>query len=166
MDTLDGPIFGPKDIQSYMTCNGIQGRIIYCDVPTLSVEAAALALNTSPENIVKSILFLVSDKPVIGIACGTARINYKAISDYYQIGRKQVKIASAPVVLNITGYQAGTVPPFGHRLPISTLIDQRVVKQEWVFAGGGAENVLILIKSADILEATHAQVLDLQFTGK
>lgn len=166
MDTLNGPIFGPEDIQSYMTCNGIQGRIIYCDASTLSVEAAARALNTDPENIVKSILFLVSGKPVIVIACGTERINYKAISDYYRIGRKQVKIASAPVVLNITGYRAGTVPPFGHRLPVTTLVDQRVVKQEWVFAGGGAENALVFIQTSDILGVTHAQVLDLQATGK
>ncbi len=53
------------------------------------------------------------------------------------------------------------MPPFGHRIPLTTLMDKRVLEQPDVYAGGGAENTLIHLNPEDILETTRAQVMDL-----
>jgi prolyl-tRNA editing enzyme YbaK/EbsC (Cys-tRNA(Pro) deacylase) len=153
---------GPDELKAFMAMQQVDGEIIHCHVPTPTVEAAAQALGTHPENIIKSILFIVSGQPVIAITCGTAYVDKRAIGDHYHIGRKQVKTADAETVLAVTGYAAGAVPPFGHRQPLATFLDPQVIKQEWVYGGGGAENALLRVRSSDILRVTNGQILDMR----
>ena len=62
---------------------------------------------------------------------------------------------------DISGFEVGAMPPFAHRGRIPTLLDQRVLEQPVVYAGGGAEDVLLRLSPEDILRVTEAQVLDL-----
>ena len=155
------PLLNPADLQTYLHAHGISGEIIHLAAPTPTVETAAQAMETSPEHIVKSILFLVLDQPVLAITCGTAHVNYRALAAIYGINRKRIKLASPEVVMSIAGYEVGAMPPFGHRVPLSTVIDQRVLEQSVVYAGGGAENVLVRLSPIDILRVTQARIEDL-----
>jgi prolyl-tRNA editing enzyme YbaK/EbsC (Cys-tRNA(Pro) deacylase) len=65
------------------------------------------------------------------------------------------------MVLEISGYEVGAMPPFGHRQPLNTVIDRRVLDFSDAYAGGGAENVLLHLNPQDILRVTGARVLDL-----
>ncbi|MDD2695193.1 MAG: YbaK/EbsC family protein [Anaerolineales bacterium] len=151
----------PRDVQAYMDVHAIPGVIVQLDVPTLTVEAAALAVNVPPQRIVKSILFLVAERPVLAIACGLDYIERRAIANLFGVGRKRVKLATEEEVLQIAGYPAGAMPPFAHQQPLETLLDQRVLAQEQVFAGGGAENALLRLPPQEILRASGARVMDL-----
>ena len=151
-----------EDLDVFMRAQLIPGKILRLDVPTPTVESAARAVSAGPDSIVKSIVFLVAGKPVLAIACGLAYIDRRAIASVLGTGRKQVKLASAEEVLFITGYPVGGMPPFGHRHPLPTLIDRRVVEAgEIVYAGGGDDRSLLQIDPETILNATRAQVIDL-----
>jgi prolyl-tRNA editing enzyme YbaK/EbsC (Cys-tRNA(Pro) deacylase) len=65
------------------------------------------------------------------------------------------------MVLEISGYEVGAMPPFGHRQLLTTLIDRRVLDFTDAYAGGGAENALAHLNPQDILRVTGAKVLDL-----
>lgn len=136
-------------------------EILHLDVPTPTVETAAKAVGTWVEHIVKSILFIIEDRPVLTITSGTAYVDRRAIANLYDVGRKRVKLASAEVVLSICGYEVGAMPPFGHLRRLPTLLDRRVLEQPEIYAGGGAENVLVRLSPEDILRVTQAQVIDL-----
>ena len=151
----------PGDIQAYLEEQGILGEILVLEVPTPTVEDAASAVGTTPQQIVKSILFIVVDKPVLAISCGTDRVDRRAIAGVFGVGRKKVKLASPEIMLEVSGYEVGAMPPFAHRQKIKTLLDQRVLQQPVVYAGGGAENALLRLSPEDILLATNAQVMDL-----
>ncbi len=151
----------PNDIQTYLEEQDIPGEILVLEVPTPTVEDAASAVGTTPQQIVKSILFMVGDRPVLAVSCGTDRVDQRVIAGVYGVGRKKVKLASPEVMLEVSGYEAGAMPPFAHRQKIKTLLDQRVLQQPVVYAGGGAENALMRLSPEDILEATNAQVMDL-----
>lgn len=151
----------PSDIQAFLEDQNISGEILFLEVPTLTVEAAASAVGTSPQQIVKSILFIVGDEPILAVSCGMDRVDRRAIAAVCDVGRKKVKLASPEIMLEVSGYEVGAMPPFAHRQKIKTLLDQRVLQQPVVFAGGGAENALLRLSPDDILEATNAQVLDL-----
>ena len=110
----------PSDLQDFMEQNKIDGEIVFLDEPTPTVEVAAKVVGTHPDQIVKSVLFTVRDDRVIAMACGTQLIERRAIAALYGVGRKQVKLANAEIVLETTGYPVGTVPPFGHPQPIRT----------------------------------------------
>jgi prolyl-tRNA editing enzyme YbaK/EbsC (Cys-tRNA(Pro) deacylase) len=151
-----------SDLQAYLSANHVTAEIIHCDIPTPTVEAAAGAMGTLPERIVKSILFVVREEPVLAIACGTSAIERRAIAALFGVGSKQVKLAPSPLVLELTGYPAGAVPPLGHRRKIPTLIDLRVLAQPEVYAGGGEENALLRIAPVEIQRLTGARAVDLQ----
>jgi prolyl-tRNA editing enzyme YbaK/EbsC (Cys-tRNA(Pro) deacylase) len=151
----------PTDLQSFMDQNAIPGEIIFLDKPTPTVETAAQALGTSPEHIVKSVLFTIGDERVLAIARGTQHIEQRAIAARFGVGRKRVKLAQADTVLAVTGYPVGTVPPFGHKLPMQILIDPGVFEVPEIYAGGGAHNAMVRLNPHDIQRTTQAEVMGL-----
>ncbi|MBE0408929.1 MAG: YbaK/EbsC family protein [Anaerolineales bacterium] len=151
----------PNDLDIFMQEQGMSGQILFLNSPTPTVEAAAQAVGTSTEQIVKSILFLVNERLILAVTCGEALVDRKAIASLFGVGKKKVKLASPEVVLRETGFSVGSMPPFGHRSKLLTLLDQRVLEQPEVFAGGGAENALVKLDPRAILETTNAQVIDL-----
>lgn len=169
-DKQDGVerLLNSSDLQSFMSAHNLTGEILRLSVPTPTVETASQAAGVHLDQIVKSILFLVEDlpgaqpyQPVLAIACGTAHVEQRAIAAHYGVGRKRVKLASPEQVRSITGYEVGALPPFGHRQPLPTLLDHRVLNLPQVYAGGGEENALVRLDSRDIARLTGAVVLDL-----
>jgi prolyl-tRNA editing enzyme YbaK/EbsC (Cys-tRNA(Pro) deacylase) len=153
--------FGPVDLSRYMQAKHIPGEILQLSSLTPTVEAAAGAVGTEPERIVKSILFLVDGRPVLAITCGTDRVETRALAARFGVGRKRVKLADAATVVLETGFEIGAMPPFGHRNRLPTLLDPRVLAQPEVYAGGGSDSALVRLSPQAILEATQAEVLDL-----
>lgn len=152
---------GPADLEAFMRANQIPGKILQLDAPTPTVDAAAQAVQTLPERIVKSILFMINGEPLLAISCGAWRVDQRAIALHMEVGRKRVKLASPQTVMTETGFEVGAMPPFGHRYPLPTLMDKRVLQQPSVYAGGGAENALVHLSPEEILRVTHAEVIDL-----
>jgi prolyl-tRNA editing enzyme YbaK/EbsC (Cys-tRNA(Pro) deacylase) len=153
---------GMEELKMYMQTHDIRGEFVRLEVPTPTVETAAQAVGTGPDQIIKSILFLVDSHPVLAIACGLSNIQRRVIADFYGVGKKKVKLADSDTVLQVSGYEVGAMPPFGHRQRLNTVIDRRVLDLPSAYAGGGAENVLVQIKPQDILQVTGATVLDLR----
>ena len=150
--------YNSRQLAQFMAERSIPGEIIHCPEPTPTVQAAARVMRVAEEQIAKTVLFTVSGNPVAVIACGTRPIDQKRIAARFGVGRKQVKLAGPEMVLTVTGYPAGTVPPFGHRQKIQTLIDPRVIEQTQIFAGGGEEDALVRLNPAVILQATGGEV--------
>lgn len=159
---MDHPdILGPDDLQAFLKAHHIPGEFLYLDNPTPTVETAALAVGAQPEQIVKSILFLVDGEPVLAITCGTSFVERRAIAARYGVGRKKIKLAAPETVAETTGFLVGAMPPFGHRKLLPTLIDRRVLDKPVVFAGGGSDYTLLRLDPDTILQVTHGVVLDL-----
>jgi Cys-tRNA(Pro) deacylase len=152
---------GVNELRIFMQTYDIPGELVILDVPTPTVESAAQAVGSKPEQIIKSILFVLDDRPVLAIACGLSNIDRRAIADIFGAGKKKVKLASPQMVLEISGYEVGAMPPFGHRQKLTTLIDQRVLDFSDAYAGGGAENVLVHLNPQDLRQATGGVVLDI-----
>ena len=147
-------------ISAYLCAHDIPGEVVLLPRHTPTVEDAARAVGTSVERVVKSLLFLAADTPVLVIAKGAARVDYKRVADYLGLPRKRVKMADAPMVLEITGFGVGTVPPFGHKSRLRTLIDAGVLAQPEVYAGGGAIDALLRIAPSEIVKATNAETVN------
>ena len=152
---------GVDDLRLFIQSHTIPGEIIQLSEPTPTVETAAQAVGTQAEQIIKSILFIVCDQPVLAIACGLSNIQRRAIADLFGVGKKRVKLATPDAVLDISGYEVGAMPPFGHRQPLDTVIDRRVLDYADAYAGGGAENALLHTNPQEILRVTGGTVLDL-----
>lgn len=152
---------GSADLQAYMQTHGIVGEFLHLDAPTPTVEAAAEVVGALPDQIVKSILFMVDGEPALAVACGTRHVERRVLARYYEVGKKRVKMANPDQVLEYAGYLVGTVPPFGHRQTLPTFLDHRVLNHEIVYAGGGAIDALIRLESENIKQAINPEIIDL-----
>ena len=150
----------PTHITAFCQQHGLAAEVVTLPEHGATVEAAAQALGVSVESICKSVLFLVDAQPVLVIANGTRRIDYKRVADHFGVNRKRTKLADAATVLAVTGFAVGTVPPFGHTQPLRTVVDRGVLAQPIIYAGGGALDALVRTTPAEVIRATQAETVD------
>lgn len=152
----------------YIVQHGIAAELVRPAQDTPTVALAAQALGCQPEQIVKSVLFLVKNgarfDPVLVIANGVSPIDSRKLADLLQVGRKRIRLAPAEAVLAQTGYPAGGVPPFGFHQAIPTYIDCRVFDQSLLYGGGGDDHTMLRITPAELLRVTAGQIVDLRAT--
>jgi prolyl-tRNA editing enzyme YbaK/EbsC (Cys-tRNA(Pro) deacylase) len=148
------------DLVAFIATHNVTAEIIRTVAHTPTVEAAAQALGVHPDQIIKSILCLADGAPALVVACGTARIDLKRVADSLGLARKRVKMADALTVFEISGFEVGAMPPFGHKLELRTLIDARVFAQAEVYGGGGDINAMMRIAPVEILRVTGGEQVD------
>lgn len=133
---------------------------MHLEAETPTVATAAEAIGVQPDQIIKSVLFLAGDRPVLVIANGLARIQRKQLADVLSLSRRRVKMADGEQVNAIAGFPIGAVPPFGHPQKLDTLLDQGVLLQEEVFGGGGEVNALMRVPVPELQRVTDARIVD------
>ncbi len=151
----------PDDLAAFITRHGITAEIVHLANETPTVEDAARALGTDPNHIAKSLLFLVAGSPTVVIACGPSPVSRRRLAAHFKVSPKRIKLADPQAALAATGYPVGALPPFGHRRPLPTLIDRRVLAQDQIFAGGGSIHDLLRVNPRELARLTGAAELDL-----
>jgi len=158
---LSEPILTPTDLSAFIARAGIAAGLVIPPVETPTVPAAAAALGVAPAQIIKSLLFLVRDRPILVITNGAAPVDRGVLAQRFGVGKKQIRLADPEAVLRITGYPVGGVPPFGHRTAVPTLLDRGVLAWDVVYGGGGDERTLLKITPGELARATGADWVDL-----
>lgn len=148
----------PDNLEAFLHEHGIEATLVYPGAPTPTVPAAASALGVDEDQIVKSVVFLVDDRPFVVYANGTRRVDPRKLADRLDVSRKKVKLADADQVLELTGYAVGTVPPVGLKTRIPAFLDPAIQQHAEIFAGGGGINALLKLTPAELLRATNAEV--------
>lgn len=146
---------GREELGTYIVSKRIDATILDLDEPTPTVEAAAEVLGVNPAQIIKSILFLIKGddgqfQPLMVITNGTGRIDYTALAQLLATSRRNIRIASADQVEELTGFAVGTVPPFGHTTSLPTIIDERVLQQDVIYGGGGSMQALMRLRVSEL----------------
>ena len=151
-----------KELEAFLQERQSRARIVRLDRDTTTVASAAEALGVSPDRIVKSLVFIAGEEPVLVIAAGPDRVDRRRLAEIFGLPSGQVRLATPEAVLAATGYPVGGVPPVGHARPIKVYIDRRVAQAPTtVFGGGGAGRVLLEIEPAELIRLTGAQIIDL-----
>ncbi|GAB4444114.1 MAG: hypothetical protein Fur0044_40500 [Anaerolineae bacterium] len=146
------------DLQHFIEAQNIEATILSMAEHTPTVPDAARALGVEPEQIIKSLVFLVYEEPLLVINNGLAKVDRRKVADRLGVGKKQVKFASAEQALEITGYVVGSMPPFGHRRKLRTLVDQAITGFQVIFGGGGDIDAMMRLTVAELLRVTEGEV--------
>jgi len=150
--------FTSDDLQRFIERNRIQATILPMAGHTPTVSDAARELGVETECIIKSLVFMSDGSPLLVITNGLARVDRRKLAAYQGVGRKKVKFASADQALAITGFVVGSMPPFGHRQQLPTVVDPAVSQLETVYGGGGDINAMMRLTSRELIRATGAQI--------
>jgi Cys-tRNA(Pro)/Cys-tRNA(Cys) deacylase len=120
--------------------------------PLESLEQAARERNQQPDQVVRSILFRLSaDEFVMVLTAGRDQISWPLLRKY--LGVSRLTLATRAELLERTGYEPGTVAPFGLPQPVRVLVDERVLAQEVVSLGSGVRGTAVILTSADLRKA-------------
>jgi prolyl-tRNA editing enzyme YbaK/EbsC (Cys-tRNA(Pro) deacylase) len=143
-------------LQTYLQEQQIQAEHLSFDQPCHSVAEAALAVNASPEELVKNICLLDSDDQLItAIVKGEDRVSVSRIAKMLQ--RDGLRLATPEEILSKTGYPCGGTPSFGYQAMF--LIDPKVMEREIVYTGGGSETSLVKISTEELVRANQGTIL-------
>ncbi|MCB0154566.1 MAG: hypothetical protein KDF65_07200, partial [Anaerolineae bacterium] len=147
------------DLQRFIDAHQIEATILPMAEHTPTVPDAARALGVATDQIIKSLVFVIEGEPLLVINNGTALVDHKSIATKLGVGRKRVKFATPEQALEISGYVVGSMPPFGHKQRLHTLVDSAVAELDVVYGGGGVVDAMMRLTSAELLRVTAAEVV-------
>lgn len=140
---------------------GIPHRIFRHEIPVTSLEQAASDRGQRPSQIVRTILFRVTENEfALVLAAGPNQLSWKTLRKI--LGRSRITMATDDEVLAVTGYRVGTVGPFGLAKQARVLMDANVLREDEVSIGSGMRDTAVILKSADLRHALRdAEVVEL-----
>jgi len=115
---------------------------------TKTAEDAANAIGCPVAAIVKSLVFMVEDDPVVALVPGDLRLDTDKLSAV--AGGGAVRRASLDQVREATGYAAGGTPPFGHARPLLVFADPALQRNDPVWAAAGTPTTVFPISISDL----------------
>ena len=147
---------GPSDLAKLIEENGIAARLIPAGDAATSMKAAT-ALGVEISRIVKTVVFIDNEgKPHAVVLLGSRRVNQSKLAKL--LGVRRVRLATRSEVAELTGYEAGGVPPIG--IPIDTIIDSELAAINGeVYAGGGDPSTLLEIRVEDIIKIQRPRIM-------
>jgi prolyl-tRNA editing enzyme YbaK/EbsC (Cys-tRNA(Pro) deacylase) len=132
---------------------------------TSTAEAAARAVAAPQGSIVKSLIFLADDAPLLVLVSGDHRADVRRLRVVLGLSKRRLRIARPSEVLAFTGFEVGGVPPVGHEKPLRTLIDGTLSRFNTVWAAAGSPNAVFPISYERLVTLTGGEVMDLVEVG-
>jgi prolyl-tRNA editing enzyme YbaK/EbsC (Cys-tRNA(Pro) deacylase) len=134
----------------------LEERGLRIEVVTLTDSArtaalAASALGIEVGQIVKSLVFVRGDEPVLVLCAGDRRVD---------ADRLGLSPANADLVRSVTGFSIGGVPPLGHDTELPTTSDESLRRFDVLWAAAGTPHDVFGIEIQALIDAIPgAQVL-------
>lgn len=123
-----------------------------------SLEEAAAARGVDPEAMVKTIVVRRGeDDYVLVLVPGSRVIAWPRLRAVLEVNR--LSMPDADEAKAATGYERGTITPFGLSRPWPVIADSRI-EGATVSVGGGTHGVGVLIAGDELVAATSATVAD------
>jgi prolyl-tRNA editing enzyme YbaK/EbsC (Cys-tRNA(Pro) deacylase) len=150
-------------VQAALQGLGMSGSVVKLPVDARTSQQAADALGVAVGRIVKSLVFLVGEQPVLVVASGANRVDESRLG---ALAGGPVRRANAATVREITGYAIGGVPPFGHRSPITTYVDRDLIRYDLVYAAAGTPDCVFPLTPDELVRGTAGRIEDVKETAQ
>ncbi|WP_142122186.1 aminoacyl-tRNA deacylase [Rarobacter faecitabidus] len=127
--------------------------------PVKSLAEAAAVRGVEPRQIVKTIVVRRGDGDYLfALVPGDRTISWAKLRALLGVGR--LSMPDADVAFEATGYERGTITPFGSLTPWPVFVDESIAGQE-ISLGGGAHDVAVTLLANDAIKALGATVADI-----
>lgn len=144
-------------VRDYLSLHGLADDIIdFGDRSTKTCELAADAVGCEVGQIVKSLVFVADERPVLAMVAGDRRGDTAAIAAL--LGAESVHFAAADTVRSATGYAIGGVSPYDLPADLIVLIDDSLERFEVLFTAAGTPSSMVRVQRETLLRLTDGQV--------
>ena len=123
-----------------------------------SLEEAAAARGLTPDRVLKSIVVRRSDRDFLFVLVpGGRTISWPKLRSHLSV--KRLSMPSAAEALSVTGYERGTITPFGSSTPLPVIADAAIPPGP-VSIGAGAHGVAFTVDASALAQALEAETAD------
>lgn len=137
---------------------GLEVKVREFPEGTRTAADAAAAIGCDVAQIVKSLVFVADDRPVLVLTSGVNRVDEQRLAAL--LGAARVRKADAGEVRDATGYAIGGTPPVGHDAPLTIVCDRDLTRYDEVWAAAGTPNHVFPLTPDRLLAVTGAEVAD------
>jgi len=137
---------------------GLDIEVVEYPEGTKTAAAAAAAVGCPVSAIVKSLVFVVDERPVIALVPGDLRLDPDRLAA--AAGGRQARRAGLEEVRAATGYAAGGTPPFAHATDLPVYADRNLARHELLWAAAGTPSTVFEISLDDLIAASGAEWAD------
>jgi prolyl-tRNA editing enzyme YbaK/EbsC (Cys-tRNA(Pro) deacylase) len=116
---------------------------------TKTADDAARAIGCDVAQIVKSLVFIADDHPVLALTSGRHRVDPDALATL--CGASWARRATPEEARAATGFGVGGTPPFGHPGTIRTLVDETLLRFDQVWAAAGTPDSVFPVEPGVLL---------------
>ena len=155
---MDQRLSAPNRVRAALAAAGVAARVDEFASSTRTAQDAANAVGTSVGQIVKSLVFLAGEAPVLALVSGANQLDPARLAELTGVA---IGKADAEVVRQATGYAIGGVPPIGFPAPIPTFIDRDLLQYDVVWAAAGTPRHVFPIAPVDLVRITGGRVAEL-----
>ena len=134
-------------------------EVIVLDSSARTAIEAASSLGCEVGAIVKSLLFKTEQNYTLCLVSGDKKASLNKIKKILKI--KNVSMAVADDVKNVTGFTIGGVSPIGHLNRVKVLIDSSLKRFDYLFAAAGHPNCVFKISFKDLSIITKGSIEEL-----
>jgi Cys-tRNA(Pro) deacylase len=142
-------------VRAFAAERGVAIEIRRFPASTRTAQDAAREIGVSVGEIVKSLVFVAADRPIVVLCCGDRRVSEERLRE--AVGASAVRRTTAEEAKRYTGYAIGGVPPFAHETPCETVIDEEMSRFERVWAAAGLPDAVFEIAVTDLRRLAEAK---------
>jgi prolyl-tRNA editing enzyme YbaK/EbsC (Cys-tRNA(Pro) deacylase) len=124
-----------------------------------TASEAAEALGATVAQIVKSLVFLAGEEPIMVLASGANQVDTEKVATLVGV---PVGRAGARTVRDATGYAIGGVPPVGHSTEMRILLDRDLLLHAELWAAAGTPNAVFPTNPDELHDLTCGEWADIK----
>ena len=125
--------------------------------PVRSLAEAAEARGVTPAQVVKTLVVRRGeDDHVLVLVPGDRTIAWPKLREL--LGVSRLSLPDARIAREATGYERGTITPFGSVRKWPVIVDSEIAGE--ITLGAGAHGVAVAVETADVVAALGATVAD------
>jgi prolyl-tRNA editing enzyme YbaK/EbsC (Cys-tRNA(Pro) deacylase) len=129
---------------------------------TKTAQDAARAIGCEVGQIVKSLVFMADDRPLLALTSGANRVDVGRLAKL--TGAGEVRRATPEEARTATGFAVGGTPPFGHPERVRTYLDRDLLEFDEVWAAAGSADSVFGTTPEELRRTALAEVVDLKET--
>lgn len=145
-------------VSTFLRESGVEARIQEFPDGTASAQDAADAVGCDLAQIVKSLVFVCDDRPVVALVPGDRRGDPAKVARAAEA--ESARVAKAQEVEDSTGFAPGAVAPFPLPKIDAVLMDRALYHYDIVWAGAGSHKHVLGISPADLGRLARVRPMD------
>ena len=146
-------------VSSFLRDAGAEARLEQFSDGTPTAADAAAAVGCELDQIVKSLVLVCDDKPVVALVPGDRRGDPEKIAR--EAGASAARIAKPDEVRRATGFDPGAVAPFPLPDVEVVLLERDLLRHRMVWVGAGSSSHMAGLAPAELVRLTRARPTDI-----